>query len=58
MIVTVFLDKDLEMPLFVEDAVDGVDGVPANLVKREATKILDAELREFISFILSVFTAF
>jgi hypothetical protein len=48
MIIVDFLDKDLEMPLFVEDAVDGV---PANLVEGEPSKDLEAELREFTAFV-------
>mgnify|MGYP000147122375 CR=1 FL=1 len=44
MIIVDFLVKDLEVPLFVEEAVDGV---PANLVGEEPSKDLEAELREF-----------
>ena len=47
MIIVDFLDKDLEMPLLVEDAVDGVS---ANLVDGEVFKILEGEIREFTAF--------
>jgi hypothetical protein len=42
-----FLDKDLEMPLFVEHAVDGVT---ASLVEGVASKLLECELRKLNSF--------